>query len=309
MKNNLLITTFDNNQFYFLDKLVTSRMFKEEYLKNIPLNFQWQKTSLQIYSLRFLSNHFKLPLPVLQTDYHFLFYIREGSFTNRIDNHLYECKADSLVFISTGTVSSLQKISTNIQGYFILIEEETMSLLFNQQDLLNVFMIDPILKLEKTDSDWMHRIGQLLTTELDTAFPNIQTSSSLTQALLNKTLHLSKNQRSISRTQQIAIQFKQLVYQNFIIEKRISFYADSLAVSSNYLNRCVKTVFNKSCKEVITEAAILNSQILLTDNTLSVSEISFYLNYEDASYFTRLFKKFTGLTPSEYRIKLMHDLS
>ncbi len=284
-------------------------MFKEEYLKNIPLDFQWQKTSLQIYSLRFLSNHFKLPLPILQTDYHFLFYIREGCFINRINNQIYECEADSLIFISTGTITSLQKISNNIKGYFILIEEEMMAILFNQQDLLNIFMIDPILKLEKVDSDWMHRIGQLITTELDTAFPNIQTSSNLTNAMLNKILLLSKNHRAISRPQQIAIQFKQLVYQHFIIEKSISFYADRLTVSSNYLNRCVKMVFNKSCKEVITEVAILNSQILLADNTKSISEISFYLNYEDTSYFTRLFKNFTGTTPSEYRIKLMHDLS
>jgi AraC-like DNA-binding protein len=206
-------------------------------------------------------------------------------------------------------VSSLQKIPGSLKGYFILIEEETMSQLFNQQDLMNVFFIDPILKLESAESNWIYSICRLLSTELEISLPNMQISSNLVQALLNKILHLSKNRRSISRTQQIAIQFKQSVHEHYKFERAISFYAENLAVSSNYLNRCVKTVFNKSCKEIITEVAILNSQILLADFTKSISEISFQLKFEDPSYFTRLFKNFTGLTPSEYRKKLMHDLS
>ncbi|MNL31485.1 HTH-type transcriptional activator RhaR [compost metagenome] len=57
------------------------------------------------------------------------------------------------------------------------------------------------------------------------------------------------------------------------------------------------------------EVAILNSQILLVDSTKSISEISFEMNFEDPSYFTRIFKSFTGLTPSEYRTRIMQDLS
>ncbi|MEN5193479.1 helix-turn-helix domain-containing protein [Sphingobacterium faecium] len=292
-----------------MDKLVTLAMFKGEYLKNIPAGYQWQKTPMQVYPLSFLSNHFKLPLPIIQTDYNFLFYIKEGNFVNRINNELYQCEAGSLVFVSVSSVSALQKISKDLKGYFILIEDKAMSVLFNQQELLNVFLIDPVLKLKSAESDWIHMICRLLFTELSTKSPNLQIGSNLIQALLNKILHLSEKSRTISRTQQIAIQFKQLVHQHFIDEKKISFYADRLAVSANYLNRCVKAVFDKSCKEIIMEVAILNSQILLVDNTKSISEISFEMNFEDPSYFTRIFKSFTGLTPSEYRTRIMQDLS
>lgn len=292
-----------------MDKLVTSTLFKGEYLKNIPQTFQWQKTPLQIYPLSFLRNHFKLPLPVLRTDYNFIFYIRDGSFVDQIGNEVYHGEANSLIFVSAGTVSALQKISHDLLGYFILIEDETMSLLFNQRELLNVFMIDPVLKIKQAESDWIHAVCRLIFTELSTNVPNMQTGSNLVQALLNKILYLSEKHKSISRTQQIAIQFKQLVHQNYINQKRIPFYANELSVSANYLNRCVKTVFDRSCKEIIMEVAILNSQILLADTTKSISEISFELNFEDPSYFTRLFKNFTGNTPSEYRTGIMHDLS
>jgi len=306
MKDSVYLQTIKK---VILDKLVSSRMFKVEYLKDIPIHFQWQLTPIQIYPLSFLRHHLKLPLPTIQTNYNFLFFIKEGTFIDRIDNEIHTCEADSIVFISNSTVSALQSTSENLKGYFILIEEETMSVLFNQQDLLNVFMINPVLKLNEKDSAWTYSLCRLLYSELNTENPSTKTSESLTQALLNKVLYLSEKKRSISRTHQIAIHFKQLVYQHFIAEKRIAFYADYLAVSGNYLNRCVKKVFDKSCKEIIMEIAILKSQILLVEQHKSIAEISFALNFEDPSYFTRLFKNFTGCTPSEYRMKVMQDLS
>jgi AraC-like DNA-binding protein len=284
-------------------------MFKGKYLKDIPPDFQWQKTPLQTYPLSFLRNHFILPLPLIQTSYNFLFYIKEGSFMNLINNKLYYCGPGSLVFVSAGTINALQKTSDDLKGYFVLIEEKIMTVLFNQSELLNVFMIDPVLKLKEIESEWMYTICKLLFTELSSKYPNIQISSSLTQALLNKIMQLSEKQRTITRSQQIAINFKKLVHQHYIKEKKLSFYTDSLAVSANYLNRCVKMVFHKSCKEIIAEVSVLNSQILLLDKTKTIAEISFQLNFEDPSYFTRIFKNFTGITPTEYRIKNMHDLS
>lgn len=280
-----------------------------EYLKNVPENFQWQQTPLQIYPLSIMRNHFKLPLPALKTDYNFLFYIREGSFVNKIGDEIYRGEKDSLIFVSVGAVSALQEISSGLRGYFILMEQETISLLFNQQELLNVFTIDPVLKLKRVESDWIHSVCRLIYADLTPEKPNVQIASNLIQALLNKILLLSEKKRTISRTEHIAIGFKQMVHQQFINHKEISFYADSLAVSSNYLNRCVKAVFHKSCKEIIIEVAILNAQILLADNTKTISEISHELNFHDPSYFARLFKNFTDFTPSEYRLKVLHDLS
>ena len=197
--------------FQILKKLVTSAIFKREYLKNVPVNFQWQKTSLQIYALSFLRNHLKLPLPFLRNDYNFLFYIKKGSFVIKIGGKVYYGEKDSLLFISVGTISALQKISTDLNGYFILIERDMMSMLFNQQELLNVFMVEPVLKLKIAESDWTHSLCRLIYSELDTSPPLLQTASKLVQALLSKILQLSEKTRCISRTQQIAIQFKQSV--------------------------------------------------------------------------------------------------
>jgi len=284
-------------------------MFIGEFLKNVPTDFKWQQTPLQIYPLHFLRNRLKLPLPVLKRDYNFLFYVKEGSLVNSINNDTYTCGADSLIFVSVGNVTALQKVSPDLEGYFILIEDQTMSALFNRQDLLKAFMIDPVVKLKTEESEWVYGLCQLLNSELLAEFPDVKVGVSLLQALFGKLLHLSVKIKSVSRTQQIAIHYKQLVYRHFVEQKRISFYADLLNVSPNYLSKCVKTFFGKSSKEILMDAALVHGQVLLADSTKSVADISFELQFEDPSYFTRIFKNFTGFTPSEYRVKIMQDLS
>lgn len=284
-------------------------MFKGKYLKNIPSNFQWQKTPLQVYPLSFLSKHFKLPLPLIQTDYNFIFFIREGYLEKRINNSFYTCEAGSIVFVSVGMLSSLVEVSDNLKGYFVLIEEKIISELFKLQGLLNVFMIDPVLKLKDDEANWIYGLCKLLHEELNIQNPNILTGTNLAHALVNKVIYLSGSHLAVSRAQQIAIQFKRMVHLNFKDHKNITYYANCLSISANYLNRCVKTVFGKSCKELILEVAILHSQIILEDFTKSISQVSFELNFEDPSYFTRLYKSVTGKTPSEYRASVMHNLS
>jgi AraC family transcriptional activator of pobA len=92
-----------------------------------------------------------------------------------------------------------------------------------------------------------------------------------------------------------------LVYKNQLKNKSITFFSNELAVSENYLNRCIKKTLGVSPKEWITRMSIIQSQILLKDKTKSISEVAFLLNYDDPSYFGRLFKKNIGFTPSEYR--------
>nr|WP_255555161.1 helix-turn-helix domain-containing protein [Flavobacterium sp. NKUCC04_CG] len=82
----------------------------------------------------------------------------------------------------------------------------------------------------------------------------------------------------------------------------VAFYADLLAVSENYLNKCVKRVMGMSTKQWINEIFIRRSQILLQDATKDIAEIAYALNFHSASYFTRFFKKITGITPTAYRI-------
>ena len=129
----------------------------------------------------------------------------------------------------------------------------------------------------------------------------------LVQALLFKLIKYSDINELRSKSHLIAIRFKELVYKNFATQKNVSFYTSALNVSENYLNRCTQLNFGKSAKRFILEVAILRSQLLLQDMRKGVTEVAFELNFEDASYFSRLFRKITGLTPSDYKQQLFPE--
>ena len=47
--------------------------------------------------------------------------------------------------------------------------------------------------------------------------------------------------------------------------------------------------------------------LMLDSSTLNISEIAFQLGYDDPLYFSRVFRKVTGLSPSQYRAQWLHN--
>jgi len=60
-------------------------------------------------------------------------------------------------------------------------------------------------------------------------------------------------------------------------------------------------VFGKSITEIIETRKLIEARNLLLNSGKSVSEIGYELGYNEKSYFTRVFRKRTGVTPTEYR--------
>ncbi|MDO1450137.1 helix-turn-helix transcriptional regulator [Rhodocytophaga aerolata] len=85
--------------------------------------------------------------------------------------------------------------------------------------------------------------------------------------------------------------------------KSLSQYATALHVTQNYLNDTIKAVTGQTPGEIIRERLIKEASQLLLHTQLSIAEICFLLKFEDASYFSRFFKRYTGVTPSQYRKK------
>ena len=96
-------------------------------------------------------------------------------------------------------------------------------------------------------------------------------------------------------------QFKQLVAASLATTHRVADYADRLCVSANHLSKCVRRVTGKSPAKWIEESVVLEAKVLLFQSTWSAGEIALAVGLADASYFSRLFKKNTGLTPLEFR--------
>lgn len=106
-----------------------------------------------------------------------------------------------------------------------------------------------------------------------------------------------------TRTEELTKRFKQELEERYKTIKSPAAYADSLNITTSYLNECVKATTGRSVSQHIQQRVILEAKRLLYHSAKSVKEISAVLGYDDHSYFTRLFTKIAGMTPMNFREK------
>ncbi|WP_421938492.1 helix-turn-helix domain-containing protein [Pedobacter sp.] len=81
----------------------------------------------------------------------------------------------------------------------------------------------------------------------------------------------------------------------------VNYLAEQLYISPRYLTDLLKQETGKTALELIHLSLISEAKNLLRNAEQNVSEIAYQLGFENSSYFTRLFKKQTGLKPLEFR--------
>lgn len=103
--------------------------------------------------------------------------------------------------------------------------------------------------------------------------------------------------------QSVAERLKKYVDQHYTEDIHTSDIADVFFIDSDYGSKLFKKQFGISFKNYIIQKRIETSKQLLIHTDLSINAVSINVGYENYSYFTRLFKKIEGITPTEYRIK------
>jgi YesN/AraC family two-component response regulator len=95
---------------------------------------------------------------------------------------------------------------------------------------------------------------------------------------------------------------------NFINEHikediKLNELAEVLGLSQGYISTLFKKVTGQNFVDYVTMLKINYAKSLLKESNLKIYEVSDMLGYENAYYFSRVFKKITGITPSEYLAK------
>lgn len=81
--------------------------------------------------------------------------------------------------------------------------------------------------------------------------------------------------------------------------------AAQLHYSDAYFCRFFKQNFDKNFIMYLSELRVEKAKELLEDMTVNVKDISQRVGFRDSGYFTKVFKRVTGVTPSEYRYGLL----
>ncbi|AOZ91797.1 response regulator [Paenibacillus crassostreae] len=81
--------------------------------------------------------------------------------------------------------------------------------------------------------------------------------------------------------------------------------AEYVNLSPHYFSKLFKQHVGENFIDFVTRLRIKEAKLLIVGERLSLKEICYEVGYKDPNYFSRVFKKATGITPSEYRQQLV----
>lgn len=238
-----------------------------------------------------------------------IIWIDSGKSRQTIDYIEYELSPASLFFISPGQLHLFEEWEP-LRGGSILFSEDFF--LLNQQDkdklfelsFLDNFYANPLLKpTAENFADIRHTI-ELLCREQQRS----DRSNTITQSLLHvllaqiqRCIDLEDGQPLSKKYVILYKKLKSLLDQHFAENLPVSAYADKLNITQHHLNLVCKQVTGKTASDVVRSRSMLEAKRLITFSDLTITEVASQLNFLDSSYFARVFRSETGLSPVAFK--------
>jgi AraC family transcriptional regulator, transcriptional activator of pobA len=238
-----------------------------------------------------------------------IIWIEKGRSRQVIDHTEYEITPGSLFFISPGQLHVFEEWRP-VSGGCVMFTENFF--LFNYQNkdklfeltFLDNFYGNPVLKPSPSTFREIKETIDLLTKEKKRKDYSVTLAQALLHVLLCQIQRCidSKSKTTTSKKYIILYKnFKNLIDLHFTENLSVTEYASKLSITQHHLNFITKTVTGKTATEVIRTRYILEAKRLLTFSDYSVSEVASLLGFFDSSYFAKIFKAETGITPLGFK--------
>lgn len=113
--------------------------------------------------------------------------------------------------------------------------------------------------------------------------------------------HLRPEEPGSRRVRELFNEFMMLMEHHYKESRDVNFYASLMNITPRYLTTVVRSVSQRTPKSIIDQYATLQLKMQLRMSRQSIKEIAWEYHFTDASFFTRYFKKHTGMTPQQLR--------
>ena len=129
----------------------------------------------------------------------------------------------------------------------------------------------------------------------------IQKRIELIGLLVSKSVEGTFRDFEMYHSNPMVAKFLNLIDQHFKTDRSVSFYANKLNISANYLNIVCKKQLNRPASSLIQDRILLEAKRLLKVSEMSVKDIVYDLGFYDHASFSKFFKIQTGMTPSQFK--------
>lgn len=234
----------------------------------------------------------------------------EGTFEIILNSKTYKIKKNDLFTIFPYSMIQIKKMSDDIKGYAFAVNTDFLAnLKFASKTISYLYIKDnPCIPLQEAEITRI--IAELEEVKKRRDNANNPYSEEISTCLLTAIFYeiasiyhkVKPIQNSAqSRQEQIFHNFNYILAKHYTKERQLDFYANELCISPKYLSTIVKTVTGIGASEWICNMVIIHAKSRLGTTTLTVQQIADELNFPNPSFFGQYFKRYTGITPNEYR--------
>lgn len=248
-----------------------------------------------------------------RNNFYTVVWVREGEGLLKVDFSQYSFQKDTFFAFSPfqpfmfSTDKNIKGIAIQFHSDFYCIHrnpEETNcdTVLFNNIYQAPFFKVDKEMGIkfdfliEQLKSEFLEDKNQ----NYELLVPNLKVFLGNASRIKAKS-QIEKPKFTDTKTPFILQNLKSEIETNFKEKHSASDYANLLNISSNALAKLVKSHYNKTLTELITERIIIEAKRELYMTSKPIKEIAWLLGYNDEFYFSRLFKVNTDISPQMYR--------
>lgn len=237
-------------------------------------------------------------------------FFRAGTLQLRINLREVEFKEGDLLAVSPGTVFEFLYISSDLDLAILAFSNSLMEN-WQKEDLLQTYLQGRLflhLSLTEKEVQRMEQLFALLWEVVhDRPFPRASVQS-LISLCFHQLDFVRKRSQSTERQQHtrqedIFNRFLELVNKYAVRERSITFYADRLFLTPRYLSTLVRQASGRTVMDWVNEAVMQEAKLMLRHTDKLVYQIADELNFPNASFFSKYFRRMAGMTPNDYRRK------
>ncbi len=201
-------------------------------------------------------------------------------------------------YIRTGDKAGAQKLLNELLAYIYSYAGNNIPNIKSRIQELLVLMGRAAID-GGADVDEILSLCQRYASEVNT-LEGIEALNRWIAAILHKFINFAFDFRNIKHQNVI---FKTNAYIKDHLTEKISLdlVADQVYLSKSYFCRVIKEELGCTFTEYVNRIRVDRSKTLLRSTTMSIAEIACAVGFDDQSYYTRVFKKQTGIAPGKYR--------
>lgn len=171
-------------------------------------------------------------------------------------------------------------------------------------DSLQNFFLDLLSTLKRAwierDIDLNRFFDPVNPQQIFRSFKNLQEAEKWFQSIMKNAFEAAQSHAQSPESPYVE-QAIGIIHRKYAQEISQSTVADAIGISASYLSRLFKEDLNIGFSDFLCAYRIEKAKELLKENRYSNKEIARMTGFQDDAYFARIFKRYTGMTPKEYR--------